>query len=338
MTSTRGIDILNSFGSLKKEKKPASSESKRVSSFTFFPTLALPRGLHGAMVRFRDADKAGGITSLQTYSQIARHASFPGVEEVLATDSFLDVHAMRTKSLTIGVSLTRLVVAISKLNSLGLRTEIGVCVSSLNKEGIALAVNKSLQFYSESVVPFETNSLLKFSSLWASMASNLHLFSIQCLSNHLADVSNRLCHLSVSSFFNDILRQFVSGRTYLSNVTKLFVEAAKVTKFPLLARPSKKMSDLLRLKPFPPLEAVEDPNSASENYHASVNKLFFFKKRIIVIHFIIILFSFFFNFIFLCSYRFVRKLTSLPLILFASIRFAYRVMKFLFVVRNFFLI
>lgn len=283
MTSTQGIDFINSNGSSTKTRteKP-TSETKKVSSYSFYPTLAFPAGLHGAMVSFKNSEQPGDLTSLQTYSHLARYSkkatpvnegsSAKESNEVssAAKDSFLDVHAMRIKCLTAKTNVASLLLAISKFKSFGLRSEIGVCVASLNKEGIATAVKKSIHFYSESVVPFETKSLFRFTSLWASTATNLHLFSIQCLTDPLSDISSRLVHLTLSSFYGDLLGQFVSGRTCMSNLVKLYVEAAKVLNFPLLARPSQQMGDLLGIKPVP-LEAIQDPSFSSENYHASVN-------------------------------------------------------------------
>ena len=290
VTNTRGIDLINSFGSSTRTRteKP-KSESKKVSSYSLYPTLAFSPGLHGAMVFFQSSEQPGNIISLQTYSQIARYCKLSPFNDVFtakdsneassANDSFLDVHAMRNKCLTRKSNVAKLLVAIAERKSFGLRSEIGVCVASLNKAGIDSAIKKSLQFYSESVVPFETIHLFRFSRLWASTASNLHLFSIQCLTDPLSDFSNRLCHLSLSSFYADLTHQFVSGRTCSMSIVKLFVEAARVSKFPLLAGPSQQMGNLLGIKPVP-LESIEDPCFSSENYHASVKKkrisLYFF--------------------------------------------------------------
>ena len=154
-----GIDMINSFGTTKIFTK-LTTESKKVKAMTLFPTLALPQGFHGAMIFFRDSDKPGDITSIQTYSQFARYHKEEAIsKEVSTDDSCLDVNSKRTKCLKMKLELTNMFVAMSGLKSIGLRSEICVCVSSLTKSGIETAIKKSLQFYSESVVPFETDSL-----------------------------------------------------------------------------------------------------------------------------------------------------------------------------------
>jgi hypothetical protein len=152
--------------------------------------------------------------------------------------------------------------------SMRFRAEVGVCVSTLDKDGIRLSVKKALQFYSSNAVPFETGVLIRFSYLWASIATNFHLLAIQCLTDRLSDLSNRLCHMSLSMFYFDLLRQYVNGRTF-SPTSKLYVTAAKHLNFHLLARPSQQMSVFLQCSPVN-LEPIKDSVVSSANYYASV--------------------------------------------------------------------
>jgi hypothetical protein len=105
--------------------------------------------------------------------------------------------------------------------------------------------------------------------MWASIATNFHLLSIQCLTDRLSDLSNRLCHMSLSMFYFDLLRQYVNGRTF-SPTSKLYVTAAKHLNFHLLARPSQQMSEFLQCRPVN-LVPIKDSVFSSANFYASVN-------------------------------------------------------------------
>jgi len=244
----------------------------KVKSFCSYPTLALPSGLHGIYASFCDSNKPGDITSVQAYSQYARHFKTP-----LSTDwekmEYLDLFGMRSKCSEKKANLLQLFGAMAKENSLGFRIEIGVCVSYLDREGILEAVKKALHFYSESVVPFETTPMLQFSYTWAAFASNFENLSINCLNDSLCDLSDRICHLTLSTCFADLLRQFSSGKTFSSCSSRL-VKASSSLNFSLLPRPSKKMSSLLQVTA-EINEAVEDPCTSSNNIFASVKYTFF---------------------------------------------------------------
>ncbi len=246
------------------------SITKKVSKYSMFPVLGLPIGLHGSMVSFRDSAKPGDITSIQAYSQLARHCpiSSPAIEKS-SGNSLLDVHQLRESALANKMYIETMLHGMIKQNSMTFRTEIGVCVSAFDRDGISLAVNKALQHYSANIVPFKTSVLIRFSYMWASIATNFHLLAIQCLTDRLSDLSNRLCHMSLSMFYFDLLRQYVNGRTF-SPTSKLYVTAAKHLNFHLLARPSQQMSEFLQCRPVN-LVPIKDSVFSSANFYASVN-------------------------------------------------------------------
>lgn len=246
-----------------------ASIAKKVSKYSMFPVLGLPIGFHGSMVSFRDSSNSGDITSIQSYSQLARHCPIsPPVAEKASGNSVLDVHQLRESALAMKMYIETMLQGMIQQKSMTFRTEIGVCVSAFDRDGVSLAVNKSLQHYSANVVPFKTNVLIRFSYMWASIAINLHLLAIQCLTNQLSDLSNRLCHMSLSMFYFDLLRQYVNGRTF-SPTSKLYVTAAQHLNFHLLARPSQQMSVFLQCSPVN-LEPIKDSVFSSANYYASV--------------------------------------------------------------------
>jgi len=263
----------------------------KVKSFCFYPTFALPSGLHGVNASFCDSNKPGDVTSVQAYSQYARHFKTPESRDFEKME-YLDLFQMRSKCSVKKANLLQLFTAMAKENSFGFRIEIGVCVSALDKEGIAEAVKKALYFYSESVVPFETAPMLKFSYTWAAFACNFEYLSINCLNDSLCDLSDRICHLTLSSCYADLLRQFSSGKTFSSCSSRL-VLASRSLNFPLLPRPSKKISSLVQVTT-DTLGAVEDTCNSSNNIFASV--IFFFFIFLFVYFFFKIFF--FFNEIF----------------------------------------
>jgi hypothetical protein len=242
---------------------------KKVSKYSMFPVLGLPIGFHGSMVSFRDSTNFGDITSIQAYSQLARHCpiSSPATEKSLE-NSLLDVHQLRESALAMKMYIETMLHGMIKQRTMTFRTEIGVCVLAFDRDGISMAVNKSLQHYSANVVPFKTSVLIRFSYLWASIATNFHLLAIQCLTDRLSDLSNRLCHMSLSMFYFDLLRQYLNGRTF-SPTSKLYVTAAKYLNFHLLARPSQQMSVFLQCSPVN-LVPIKDSVFSSANYYASV--------------------------------------------------------------------
>jgi hypothetical protein len=242
---------------------------KKVSKYSMFPVLGLPIGFHGSMVSFRDSTNFGDITSIQAYSQLARHCpiSSPATEKSLE-NSLLDVHQLRESALAMKMYIETMLHGMIKQRTMTFRTEIGVCVLAFDRDGISMAVNKSLQHYSANVVPFKTSVLIRFSYLWASIATNFHLLAIQCLTDRLSDLSNRLCHMSLSMFYFDLLRQYLNGRTF-SPTSKLYVTAAKHLNFHLLARPSQQMSVFLQCSPVN-LVPIKDSVFSSANYYASV--------------------------------------------------------------------
>ena len=241
--------------------------SRKVSSFGFYPTLAFPEGFHGVNASFLDSETPGSITSVQAYSQFARHFSIPDKKD-FDEDQYLDSHAMRSRCLVKKANLLQLFKEMAEKNSFGPRIEIGVCVSALNKSGISEAVYKALQFYSQCVVPFETTPLLQFSFTWACFAINLELLSIECLKNSIFHLTDRICHLTLVSCYSDLLRQFSLGRTFSASSTRL-VKASSSLNFPLLPRPSKKISAILDLNS-ETLHPIEDPCTTTNNYYASV--------------------------------------------------------------------
>ena len=242
---------------------------KKVSKYSMFPVLGLPIGFHGSMVSFLDSAKPGDITSIQAYSQLARHCpiSSPATKKSLE-NSLLDVHQLRESALAMKMYIETMLHGMIKQRTMTFRTEIGVCVLAFDRDGISMAVNKSLQHYSANVVPFKTSVLIRFSYLWASIATNFHLLAIQCLTDRLSDLSNRLCHMSLSMFYFDLLRQYLNGRTF-SPTSKLYVTAAKHLNFHLLARPSQQMSVFLQCSPVN-LVPIKDSVFSSANYYASV--------------------------------------------------------------------
>jgi len=242
---------------------------KKVSKYSMFPVLGLPIGFHGSMVSFRDSTNFGDITSIQAYSQLARHCpiSSPATEKSLE-NSLLDVHQLRESALAMKMYIETMLHGMIKQRTMTFRTEIGVCVLAFDRDGISMAVNKSLQHYSANVVPFKTSVLIRFSYLWASIATNFHLLAIKCLTDRLSDLSNRLCHMSLSMFYFDLLRQYLNGRTF-SPTSKLYVTAAKHLNFHLLARPSQQMSVFLQCSPVN-LVPIKDSVFSSANYYASV--------------------------------------------------------------------
>lgn len=254
---------------------PVATKDKKVAMYSIFPVLALPPGLHGSMVSFRDSATSGDIASVQTYSQLARYCpKTQTVYEKTTENAMLDLHQLRSSVLATKINIEKMLYGMMKHKSLRFRAEIGVCVAGLDVDGISLAVTNSLQFYSKHVVPFNTSVLIRFSCMWASVAVNLNLLAIQCLTDPLSDLSNRLVHISLSMFFSDLLRQYVTGRTF-SPTSKLYVEAAKTLNFPLLARPSQQMSIFLRCSPVS-LPSIKDTVFSSANQHASV--IYPFKK------------------------------------------------------------
>jgi hypothetical protein len=267
VSGLRGLEFLNSKLSILPASESSTSKPQKVASYSLFPVLALPPGLHGSNISFHDSATPGEITSLQTYSQSARHCPKPPpANKNSPEESVLDVYQQREKALTLKVNLLKMFNGMIDQKSMRFRAEVGVCVASFDKDGIMLSVKKALQFYSSNIVPFETDVLIRFSYTWAAIAINLHLLAIQCLTDPLPDLPNRLCHISLSIFFSDILNQFTSGRTY-SPSTKLYVAAAKVLNLALLARPSQQMSVFLGCSP---VNLAPTKDTGSANYYTSV--------------------------------------------------------------------
>ena len=277
VSGLRGLRILNSRLSVLTATEQPTLKSHKVASYSLFPVLGLPPGLHGSNISFRDATTPGDITSLQTYSQSARHCPKPPIVNKKSPDeSVLDVYQQREKALTLKINLLKMFNCMIDQKSMRFRAEIGVCVASFDQDGIMLSVKKAIQFYSSNVVPFETDILIRFSYMWAAMAVNLHLLAIQCLTDPLPDLPNRLCHISLSVFLSDILNQFTTGRTFSSS-TKLYVLAAQVLNFALLPRPSQQMSVFLGCSP---VSLAPTKETGSANYYTSViRKIIIFNNK-----------------------------------------------------------
>jgi hypothetical protein len=256
----------------------SETKEQKVATYSLFPVLALPHGFHGSNISFRDSVSPGEITSLQTYSQSARHCPKPPplTLKKSSEESVLDVYQRREEALTLKTNLLKMFNGMIDQKSMRFRAEVGVCVSTLDKDGITLSVKKALQFYSANAVPFETGVLIRFSYMWAAIAINLNLLAIQCLTDPLHDLPNRLCHISLTTFFSDLLHQFTTGRTFSSS-TKLYVAAAQVLNFALLARPSQQMSVFLGCSP---VSLAQTNDTGSSNYFSSV----IFKQNINIIY------------------------------------------------------
>ena len=269
---TSAIDIINARSSDDKEVYYPSDDTRKVSSFSFFPTFALPMGLHGCNISFSDSDKNGVVTSIQAYSQFARHFKTPDKKDY-ENDSYLDSYSLRTRCLAKKANLFKMFLEMMKTNSFGFRIEIGICVSALNKYGLSQAVNVALKFHSENIVAIETSPMLMFSYNWAAFACNLELLSIECLRPSIVLLSDRLCHLTLCGCYADLSRLFVSGRTF-SITSRRFASAYKCLNFPLLPRPSKNILNILKID-IPSLDEVKDQSLSSENDYAAVKKIIF---------------------------------------------------------------
>jgi hypothetical protein len=158
--------------------------------------------------------------------------------------------------------------------------------------------------------------------MWASIAINFHLLAIQCLTDQLSDLSNRLCHMSLYMFYFDLLRQYVNGRTF-SPTSKLYVEAAKHLNFHLLARPSQQMSVFLQCSPVH-LAPIKDSMFSSANYYASVSFIKTYNISLFHVQHVVIYFFFKHN------KRFGGKSTFLLLNQVAIIHSAFIAQKILF--------
>jgi hypothetical protein len=86
---TSAIDIISARSSRDKEVYSLSDDARKVASFSFFPTFSLPMGLHGCNISFLDSYKNGVVTSIQAYSQFARHFKTPDKKDY-ENDSYLD--------------------------------------------------------------------------------------------------------------------------------------------------------------------------------------------------------------------------------------------------------
>lgn len=277
--NTSAINIINARSSGKKIVNSSSDDARKVASFSFFPTFALPMGLHGCNISFLDSDQNGVVTSIQAYSQFARHFKLPDKKDY-ENDSYLDSYSLRTRCLAKKANLFKMFLEMMKTNSFGFRIEIGICVSALNRDGISQAIYEALKFHSENVVAIETSPMLMFSFNWASFACNLELLSIECLRPSIVLLSDRLCHLTLCGCYADLFRLFVSGRTF-SPTSRRFASAYKSLNFPLLPRPSQNISNILKVD-IPSLEQVKDQSLSSENDYAAVIIYIFFTFILVI--------------------------------------------------------